>query len=165
MATGQYEGDVYALQNAPAVGTLPRAAVAGGQVYCSMDRATTLTASGLTLGSTFHVGKLPKNAVVLYSIIWPIATATFDAPDATAGATTGVLGITGDTDLFGDVGALNSTTPQIIIPKPDGTTYTNTLKPLEADVDVFLTSAAVNHTTAEGFAVMIFYTIAGQISS
>lgn len=164
MSTGAYEGDVYTLQNAPVVGTLPRAALAGGLVYCSMDRSTALTATGLTLASTHHVGKLPKNAVVLYSIVWPIATATFDAPDATTAATTGTLGITGDTDLFGDVGALNSTTPQVVIPKPDGTTYTNTLKPLAADVDVFLTSAAQDWTTAEGFAVMIFYTIAGQIS-
>ncbi len=164
MATGTYEGTVYALQNAPVIGTFPRAAVAGGHVYCSIDRSIALTGTGLTLASTHHVGKLPRNAVVLYSIVWPIATATFDAPDATAGATTGTLGITGDTDLFGDVGALNSTTPQLVIPKPDGTTYTNTLSPLEADVDVFLTSAAIDWTTAEGFAVMIFYTIAGQIS-
>lgn len=161
MATGTYEGTNYALQNAPVVGTFPRAAVAGGHVYCSIDRTTALTATGLTLASTMHVGKLPKGAVVLYSIVWPIATATFDAPDATTGATTGVLGITGDTDLFGDVTALNSTTPQVVIPKPDGTTYTNTLAPLAADVDVFLTSAAVDWTTAEGFAVMIFYTVAG----
>ena len=164
MATGEYEGDNFALQDTPLVGTLIRAAVAGGKVYCSMDRTTALTATGLTLGSTHKVGKLPKNAVVLFSIVWPIATATFDAPDATTGATTGVLGIAGDTDLFGDIGALNSATPQIIIPKPDGTIYTNTLKPLAADVDVIMTSAAIDWTTAEGFAVMMFYTIAGQIS-
>ena len=161
MATGTYKGDVYTLQDTPAVGTFPRAAVAGGQVYCSIDRSTAITASGLTLASTHHVGKLPKGAVVLYSIVWPIATATFDAPDATTGATTGSLGITGDTDLFGDVGALNSATPQIVIPKPDGTTYANTLAPLTSAADVFLTSAAVDWTTAEGFAVMIFYTVAG----
>ena len=166
MSTGAYKGDVYTLQDTPVVGTLPRAALAGGIVYCSMDRSTALTATGLTLASTHHVGKLPKNAVVLYSIIWPIATATFDAPDATTAATTGTLGIAGDPDLFGDVGALNSITiqGQIVIPKPDGSTYTNTLKPLAADVDVIFTSAAQDWTTAEGFAVMIFYTIAGQIS-
>jgi len=56
---------------------------------------------------------------------------------------------------------LGSATPQVVIPKPDGTTYTNTLKPLAAAVDVYLTSAAVDWTTAEGFAVMIFYTVAG----
>jgi len=161
MATGAYKGDVYTLQDTPVIGTLPRAAIAGGIVYCSIDRSVAATADGLTLGSTHHVGKLPKGAVVLYSIVWPIATATYDAPDATTGATTGSLGITGDTDLFGDVTALNSATPQIVIPKPDGTTYTNTLKPLTEAADVFLTSAAVDWTDAEGFAVMIFYTVAG----
>ena len=44
MSTGTYEGTVYALQNAPAVGTFPRAAVDGGHVYCSIDRVTALTA-------------------------------------------------------------------------------------------------------------------------
>ena len=165
MSTGAYEGDVYALQNAPLVATLPRAAVAGGVVYCTKDRVTALTATGLTLASTFHVAKLPKGAVVLYSIIYPIATATFDAPDATTAATTGVLGVTGDTDLFGDVGALNSATPQVIIPKPDGTTIGDSLQPLTEAKDVFLTSAAQDHTTAEGFAVMMFYTVAGQIGA
>ncbi|HEB26663.1 MAG TPA: hypothetical protein ENI05_02650 [Porticoccus sp.] len=162
MPTGTYKGDVYTLQDTPVVGTLPRAAVAGGVVYCTRDRVTALTASGLTLASTFHVAKLPKGAVVLYSIVYPIATATFDAPDATSGATTGTLGITGDTDLFGDVTTLASATPQVVIPKPDGTTITDSLQPLTAAQDVFLTSAAVDHTTAEGFAVMMFYTIAGQ---
>jgi len=161
MAVGAYEGDVFTLQDTPLVGTLPRAAVAGGLVYCSVDRSTALTASGLTLASTHKVGKLPKGAIVLYSIVYPVATATFDAPDATTGATTGVLGIAGDTDLFGDVGALNSATPQVVIPKPDGTTYENRLDPLESAVDVILTSAAVDWTTAEGFVVMIFYTVAG----
>lgn len=158
MATGTYEGTVFALQDDAVVGTLPHAKLAGGQVYCSIDRATALTATGLTLGSTFKVGKLPKGAVVLYSIVYPIATATYDAPDATTGATTGSLGVSGDIDLFGDVTALNSATPQVVVPKPDGTTYANRLAPLEADVDVLFTSAAVDHTTAEGFAVMIFYT-------
>ena len=164
MAVGAYEGDVFTLQDTPVVGTLPKAAVAGGQVYCSIDRSTALTATGLTLASTHKVGKLPKGAVVLYSIVYPVATATFDAPDATTGATTGTLGIAGDADLFGDVGALNSITiqGQIVIPKPDGTTYTNTLKPLAEAVDVIFTSAAVDWTTAEGFVVMIFYTVAGS---
>jgi hypothetical protein len=166
MSIGTYKGDVFTLQDTPVVGTLPRAAVAGGIVYCSVDRTVAATGTGLTLASTHKVGKLPKNAVVLYSIVWPIATATFDAPDATTAATTGTLGTAADPDLFGDVGALNSVTiqGQIIIPKPDGTTYTNTLKPLAADVDVIFTSASNDWTNAEGIAVMIFYTIAGQIS-
>ncbi len=162
MSIGAYEGDVYTLQDDAAIGTLPNAALAGGVVYCTRDRVTALTATGLTLASTFLVAKLPKGAVVLYSIIYPIATATFDAPDATTAATTGVLGITGDTDRFGDVTTLGSATPQVVIPKPDGTTITDSLQPLPEAQDVFLTSAAQDHTTAEGFAVMMFYTVAGQ---
>ncbi|KKL94899.1 hypothetical protein LCGC14_1860070 [marine sediment metagenome] len=162
MATGAYEGDVYTLQDDAEIGTFPNAAIAGGLVYCTRDRVTALTATGLTLGSTFHVAKLPKGAVVLYSIVYPIATATFDAPDATSAATTGVLGVTGDTDLFGDVTTLGSATPQVVIPKPDGTTQTDSIQPLTEAKDVFLTSAAQDHTTAEGFAVMMFYTIAGR---
>ena len=161
MATATYAGTNYTLQETPVVATLIRAALGGGIVYCSIDRIVATTSPGLTFASEFLVGKLPKGAVVLYSIIWPIATATYDAPDATTGATTGALGIATDTDLFGDVATWASATPQVIIPKPDGTTYTNTLAPLAVDTDVLLTSAAVNHTTAEGFAVMIFYTVAG----
>jgi hypothetical protein len=157
MATGAYKGDVYTLQDTPMIGTLPNALLAGGHVYCSVDRVVTATASGLTLGTTMKLGKLPKGAIVLYSIIYPIATATFDAPDATTGATTGSVGIAGDTDLFGTFTTLASAVPQILMPKPDGTTYTNRLKPLKTEVDILLTSAAVDWTTAEGVCLMVFY--------
>ena len=161
MGTYAYVGDVTTLKNAGSMKTFPKDNVGGGVVYCSIDRSTALTASGLTLASTHKVGKLKKGSIVLYSIIYPIATATYDAPDATAAATTGTLGTTDDPDLFGNVGALNSITiqGQIIIPIPDGTTYTNRLAPLAADVDVIFTSAAQDWTTAEGFCVMIFYTM------
>lgn len=162
MATATYAGTNYTLQTDPVVGTFPRAAITGGIVYCSMDRVVATTSPGLTLASTFLVGKLPKGAVVLYSIVWPIATATFDAPDNLTAATTLKIGIATDTDLFGDVTDLNtSALPQVVIPVPDGTTYTNTLAPLATDVDVLATSADQDHTNAEGFAIMIFYTVAG----
>lgn len=165
MGTGLYEGTVFALQNAPLISTLPRAALAGGLVYCSTDRAITLTDDGIEQPSVFKVGKLPKGAIVLYSVIYPIALVTFDAIDGLTGATTGVLGISTDTDLFGDVGALDGATPtpQIIIPKPDGSVYANRLSPLVAKVDVIFTSATAHHTTEEGFVVQIFYTVAGQV--
>ena len=162
MATATYAGTNYTLQTDPAVGTFPRAAITGGIVYCSIDRIIATTSPGLTLASEFLMAKLPKGAVVLYSIVWPIATATYDAPDNLSGATTLVVGIATDTDLFGDVTALNSATmPQIVIPKPDGSTYTNTLAPLAADTDVLVTSADADHVNAEGFAIMMFYTVAG----
>jgi hypothetical protein len=159
MSTGTYEGDVYTKLDSPSLTNFPMANLARGRVYCSTDRCVAATATGLTLGSTFKCGKLPAGANVLFSIVYPVATATYDAPDATTGATTASLGITGDTDLFGDITTLASATPQFIMPKPDGTTYTDCLDPLAADVDVILTSAAVDWTTAEGVVVKIFYTM------
>lgn len=159
MSKGTYEGDVYTLQDDNAVGTFPNARLAGGNLYCSVDRVIAATGTGLTLGSTMKLGKLPKSAVVQYSILYPIATATFDETDATTGATTGSIGTADDPDLFGTFTTLGTKTPQILMPIPDGINITNRLDPLEAAVDVILTSAAVDWTTAEGVCLMIFYTM------
>jgi hypothetical protein len=161
MATGAYEGDVFTLQETPMISTLPRAALAGGRVYCSIDRCIP-DDTGLDAGTTLHVGKLPKGAIVLYSLIYAIDTATYDALDAMTDTVDGSIGITGDTDLFGDFTDLNAaTTPQVVIPKPDGTTYTDRLCPLENDVDVYVTTATAVLTATEGIVVAIFYTVGG----
>ncbi len=157
-----FEGTNFALQDTPVVGTFPRAAYGGGIVYCSSDDVVA-SSTDLGAGSTMKIAKLPKGAAVLYSTVWPIATATFGAPDAMSNAVTAVLGITGDTDLFGDITALNSATVQVIAPKPDGTTYTTLItNGLQEAVDVFLTTAAAELTAAEGVHVEIFYTVAAQ---
>ena len=160
MSAGTYEGTVFALQNTPVVGTFPQAKIAGGVVYCSVDRCTAVTATGLTLGSVFKVGKLPKGAIVLYSIVYGIDTATYDAPDATTGATCISLGNAASAVLFGHLSTtLAVTVPQILVPSPDGTIYANRLAPLLVDTDVLLTSSAVDWTDTEGVCVMIFYTM------
>jgi hypothetical protein len=162
MATGIFNGINFALQDTPVVGTFPRAAYAGGNVYCSSDDCFA-TGSDLDSGSTMKVGKLPKGAVVLFSIVWPIDTATFGAQDTMSNAVTGSLGISGDTDLFGTMTTFGTATPQIVTPKPDGTTYTTLLtNGLQEDVDVLLTTGGAALTATEGVHVEIFYTVAAQ---
>lgn len=159
MATATFNGTNYALKASPAVGTYPDGKLTAGNVYC-MSEECYASGTDLDAGSTLNLGKLPKGAVVLYSVIWPIDTATFGAPDAMTNAVTGSLGISGDTNLFGAVGALNSATPQVIAPSPDGTTYTTTLtNALAADVDVILTTADQALTATEGVAIKMFYTM------
>ena len=162
MATGSFEGTNFALQDTPVVGTFPRAAYGGGIVYCSSDDVFA-SGSDLDTGSTMKCGKLPKGAAVLYTIIWPIDTATFGAQDAMNGAVTGTIGITGDTDLFGTFTTLATTTPQILTPSPDGTTYTTLLtNGLQEAVDVFITTAGASLVATEGVHVEIFYTVAAK---
>jgi len=159
MATGTFEGTIFSLQDTPRVGTFPQSKYTGGAVYCSTDQCYA-SGTDLDVGSTMKVGKLPKGAVVLYSIVYPIAKATNGAPDAMTNGVTGSLGVSGDTDLFGAVGALDSATPQVVVPKPDGTTYSDiTDLALEEEVDVIFTTATAALTADEGIAVKIFYTI------
>jgi hypothetical protein len=161
MATATFTGTNFALQDSPAIGTLPAATLVRGNVYCSIDECYA-SGSDLDAGSTMKVGKLPAGAVVLYSVVYPIDTATYGAPDAMTNAVTGSLGIAGDTDLFGAVTDLNaSAAAQIVIPKPDGTTYTTRLTSgLAADVDVLFTTASQALTATEGVCVAIVYTMA-----
>jgi hypothetical protein len=166
MATATFTGELFGLQDSPAIGTYPKGKLAGGNVYCSTD-VCYASGTDLDAGSTMKVGKLPKGAVVLYSIVYPIDTATYGAPDAMTNAVTGSLGISGDTDLFGDVTDMNaSATPQVVVPKPDGTTYViddnsgaSFDVALEADVDVLFTTADAALTATEGVCVKIFYTM------
>lgn len=161
MATATFNGTNFALQDSPAVATLVHSRDGGSKIYCSTDECYA-TGTALDAGSTMKVGKLPAGAVVKYSLVYPIDTATFGAPDAMTNAVTGSLGITGDTDLFGAVTDLNaSAAAQVVVPKPDGTTYTTNLdSTLAADVDVLFTTASAALTATEGVCVKIFYTIA-----
>ncbi len=159
-AAATFQGTNYALQDAPAISTLPRAAVAGGIVYCSTD---TVFASGAVLGAgtKMYCGKLPKGAVVLYSIVTPIASTGIAT--VSSNAVTYVLGYAGDTNALGAITAFNaSTVPVYARPVPDGTINT-AMTPLSQARDIYLTTAAAELVAAEGLEVKIYYTVAGQI--
>ena len=163
MAIFSYGGTNYTLMATPKMGTWPNAAASNAPLYCLSDECV---ASGAALdsGSTMFVGILPVGAVVQFSIVWPIATATFGEGDNMINACTGELGITGDPDLFGDITDMNAThLPQVIEPVPDGTIYTTTLDfALRQEYDVILTIGGAALTAAEGVAVKILYTMAGR---
>ena len=164
MATYSYAGTHYALLNTPKVGAYPYAGdFYNAQLYCLSEECV---ASGAALdsGSTMNVGKLPAGAVVHFSIVWPMTTATFGEGVAMTNACTGELGISGDPDLFGDIADMNAShLPQVIEPCPDTTTYTTTLDmALRQEYDVVLTIGGAALTAAEGVAVKILYTLGGR---
>lgn len=163
MATATFSGTNNALRTAPAVGTFPNAAGSAGEVYCLSEECFA-SGSDLDSGSTMNMGKLPVGAVVLFSVVWPIDTATFGEGDAMTNACTGEVGITGDADLFGDFTDMNaSALPQVIEPVPDGTNRTSTLDmALTEESTVIITIGGAALTATEGVALKVFYTMAGQ---
>ena len=165
MATGTAHGTNYALKAAPKVGTWPSAAVCNSELYCLSEEAYS-TAAGDS-GSIITVGKLPAGAVVQFTIVWPIDTATYGEGDNATNAVTLEVGISGDADLFGDVTDMNAThTPQVIGVCPDGTTYTTTLDfALRTETAVIVTTGGAALTTTEGIAIKVFYTMGGRTYS
>ncbi len=163
MASAAFNGTNFALKTTPVIGTFPNAAASNGEVYCLSEECFA-SGSDLDSGSTMNMGKLPVGAVVLFSVVWPIDTATFGTGDAMTNACTGEVGISGDADLFGDFTDMNaSALPQVIEPGPDGTTFTTTLDfALTAETTVIITIGGAALTATEGIALKIFYTMAGQ---
>lgn len=161
---GAYEGTQFALQDTPLVGTLPRAAVGGGLVYCSSDivgPASTDTLLGA--GTTLKCGKLPKGAIPLYTRVTPLAKAT-GVPTVLANAVIFSFGYTGDTNALGVTTTFaSSAVPQAIAPIPDGTVDTGQ-SPLTAAQDVFATTSAAELVATEAIKVEIYYTVAGQVT-
>lgn len=155
MTKGAFLGTNYTLQTTPTVATLIDGKLDEGHLMCSID---TCFASGTDLdnGSTMHVAKLPKGAIVLWSIITPIASTGIATVHSNA--ITGDLGTVADPNLFGAFTTLaaGGAAPQFIRPIPDGTTYT-AMTPLAANTDVLIVTTAQTLTDGEGVEVMMFY--------
>lgn len=160
MATGAFLGTNYTLQTTPTVGTFVDGKLEEGHVMCSIDTCI-VSGSDYDNGSTMHIAKLPKGAVVLFSIVTPIASTGIAT--AMNNAVTADMGITGYTSLFGSITALNVTAPQYIRPIPDATLYTAAvgMTPLKSAADVFLTttSGGVLLEADDGVEVRIFYSV------
>jgi len=174
MATGAFTSTNAALRVATTMSTWPNGSKDNGKVYCMSDECYA-TSTG-TAGSTMYAGGLPRGANVLFSVIWPIDTATYGEGDAMTAGATGQLGtvastnaygdaIAADPDLFGDVAALTTATPQVIEPCPDGTIYTTTLDmALQHETTPVMLTATQNVINTEGIALKILYTMGGRTS-
>lgn len=172
MASASFGGTNYTLKNTPVIGTWPRAHRANDRVYCMSDEC--FSTSTAAAGSLLYNGILPRGANVLLTVVWPIDSDTFGTGDATAAAVTGQLGlvaeitekgetVAADPDLFGDIAALTTATPQVIEPGPDGTIYTTTLDmPLRRESTPVMLTAAQNIVDTEGIAVKMLYTMGGR---
>ena len=172
MATASFNGTNYALRITPEIGTWPRAHSSNARVYCMSDEC--FSTSTATTGSHLSLGVLPSGANVLLTVVWPIDSDTYGTGDPTNAAVTGELGLVatitdkGDTvaadpNLFGDITALTTGTPQVIEPGPDGTIYTTTLDMAlrQESTPVFLT-ASQSIVDTEGIAVKMLYTMGGR---
>jgi len=126
-------------------------------------------------GSHFYFGGIPAGACPLATVVWPIDSDTYGKADATAAGATGELGtlaltgrevVAADPDLFGDIGALNSATLQVIEPCPDATIHTSTLDMYQrrATTPVML-SATANIVSTEGIAIRMLYTMGSRRAS
>ena len=155
MAVETYTSSLRNLELSSRVGNMADNRYARGNVYCMTDVCYAEGAGDV--GSTLVFGSLPKGAVPLYAIVYPVNV--IGIPAATTNAVTGSLGVSGDADLFGAVGSLKSATPQVIVPKPDGTVYTgvNSIA-LQEESSVVLTTASAALAVGEGVAVKIFFT-------
>lgn len=163
MASAAFSGTNYAKRVATTMSTWPNAEKCNGRVYCMSDECYATSVG--TAGSLMYAGGLPRGANVLCTVVWPIDSDTFGTGDANTAAVTGQLGIIGDVDLFGDVAALTTDTPQVIEPGPDGTTYTTTLDfALKDETSPVMLTAAQSTADTEGINVKMLYTIGGRTS-
>ena len=161
MAT--YYGVNSTLYETPVIGTFPHSRLSGSQMYCSTDWYFS-PAGAEVAGSLIYCGKLPKDAVVSHTVIFPIDTADYGTPSAAGTAVTGTIGITNgttsDADYLGTFTTLGTATPQTLFPVPDGTVHALASTPLTYNASVYVTTADATLAITEGICIKVYYTIA-----
>lgn len=121
--------------------------------------------SGTDLGqnSTMAFGTLPKGALIVDTIIEPIAST--GVPTVTTNAITGTVGLlAGDTeaadlDALGTFTTLATVTAQRLTPTPDGTVYDGVTKLNERRQVSVIFSGAIEGVAGEGINLTVIYTV------
>ncbi len=151
-----------ALKAAPAIGTFIDVSLDTSKLRIMKDQGFW---SGTDLGqnSTMAFGTLPKGALVIDTIIEPIAST--GVPTVTTNAITGTVGLlAGDTesadlDALGTFSTLATVTAQRLTPTPDGTVYDGVTKLNERRQVSVIFSGAIEGVADEGINLTVIYTV------
>ena len=151
-----------ALKATPAIGTFIDVTLDTSKLRVMKDQGFW---SGTDLGqnSTMAFGTLPKGALVIDTIIEPIAST--GVPTVTTNAITGTIGLlaggteSADLDALGTFTTLATVTAQRLTPTPDGTVYDGVTKLNERRQVSVIFSGAIEGVADEGINLTVIYTV------
>lgn len=161
-ALGTFTSTNQALKAAPVIATFIDVTLDTSKLRVMKDQGFW---SGALLGqnSTMAFGTLPKGALIIDTIIEPIAST--GVPTVTTNAITGTIGLlAGDTesadlDALGTFTTLATVTAQRLTPTPDGTVYDGVTKLNERRQVSVLFSGAIEGVADEGINLTVIYTV------
>ena len=159
---GTFTSTNQALKAAPAIGTFIDVTLDTSKLRVMKDQGFW---SGTDLGqnSTMAFGTLPKGALVIDTIIEPIAST--GVPTVTTNAITGTVGLlagdseSADLDALGTFTTLATVTAQRLTPTPDGTVYDGVTKLNENRQVSVIFSGAIEGVAGEGINLTVIYTV------
>ncbi len=159
---GTFTSTNQALKAAPAIGTFIDVSVDTAKLRVMKDQGFW---SGTDLGqnSTMAFGTLPKGALVIDTIIEPIAST--GVPTVTTNAVTGTIGLlagdseSADLDALGTFTTLATVTAQRLTPTPDGTVYDGVTKLNESRQVSVIFSGSIEGVADEGINLTVIYTV------
>ena len=162
MAIGTFTSTNQALKAAPAIGTFIDVTLDTSKLRVMKDQGF-WTGTDLGQNSTMAFGTLPKGALIIDTIIEPIAST--GVPTVTTNAITGTIGLLAgdseDADLnaLGTFTTLATVTAQRLTPTPDGTVYDGVTKLNENRQVAVIFSGAIEGVATEGINLTVFYTV------
>jgi hypothetical protein len=143
MTTASYHGVNYTvMDNDPTLVTRLQGNKWGGHIQIVSDSFTATAGDTGGAASFIYVGKLPKGAIPMFSVISSPAAVTW----------TGTLGYSGDPDALGDFAAFGAGSVML------GPSATQIATPLTTAKDVYITTATAALVSGDIVTTVIAYT-------
>jgi hypothetical protein len=144
MTTASYHGVNYTvMDNDPTLVTRLQGNKWGGHIQVVSDSFTATAGDTGTTGSFIYVGKLPKGAIPMFSVISSDGAITW----------TGILGYSGTTDALGDLAVFSAAGSQVL-----GPSATQIATPLTAEKDIYITTGTQTIADGDAITTVIAYT-------